>query len=178
MIREKIYDLIVEGGVRQGFFNYDTSTGRFQLKDARCRDASYITDIDLLDCDIKGSKLFNCNLYGCSVKNSQLEECQLFTGNTISNSKVKSTSVDYSNHLDECYIDCEDKIIDCDIKGGVVRKADLGRNAKVSEETEKLKDFEEVRQERFITDSRLKDVNVHFKPQKFRDQNWTYKKLY
>jgi hypothetical protein len=178
MIREKIFDLIVEGGVRHGFFNYDTSTGRFQLKDARCRDASYITDIDLLDCDIKGSKLLNCNMYGCSVKNSQLEECQLFTGNTVSNSKLKSTSVDYSNHLDECYIDCEDKIIDCDIKGGVIRKADLGRNSKVSDETEKVKDFEEVRQQRFISDSRLKDVNVHFKPQKFRDQNWTYKKLY
>jgi len=32
----------------------------------------------------------------------------------------------------------------------VIRKADLGRNAKVSEETEKVKDFEEVRRERFI----------------------------
>ena len=134
--------------------------------------------MDLLDCDIKGSKLYNCNLYSCTVKNSQLEECQLLTGNTISNSKLKSTSAEYSNHLDDCYIDCENKIIDCSIEGGVIRKADLGRNSKVSDGTEKVKDFQGVRAERFISDSRLKDVNVRYEPQKFRDQNWTYKKLY
>lgn len=177
IIRDKVFDLIVEGGVRHGFFNYDTSTGRFQLKDARCRDSSSITDMDLLDCDIKGSRIVNCNLYSCSVKNSQLEECQLIMGNTISNSKVKSTSAEYSNHLEDCYIDCENKIVDCSIKGGVIRKADLGRNSQVGDDTEKVKDFEEVRKERFISDSRLKDVNVYHKPQQFRDQNWTYRKL-
>ena len=178
IIREKVFDLIVEGGVRHGFFNYDTSTGKFQLKGARCRNASYITDMDLLDCDIKGSKMFNCNLYSCSVKNSHLEECQLETGNTVSNSKLKKTSSNYSNFLEDCYIDCEDKIIDCEIKGGVIRKADLGRNSKVSDSTERVKDFDEVRMQRFISDSRLKDVNVYHQPQKFRDQNWKYRKLY
>lgn len=177
IIREKVFDLIVEAGVRHGFFNYDTSTGRFQLKGARCRDASYITDMDLLDCDIKGSRIINCNLYSCNIKNSQVEECQLISGNTISNSKVKLTSAEYSNHLEDCYIDCENKIVDCSIKGGVIRKADLGRNSNVSDDTEKVKDFEDVRKDRFITDSRLKDVNVYHQAQKFRDQNWTYRKL-
>ena len=177
IIREKVFDLIVEAGVRHGFFNYDTSTGRFQLKGARCRDASYIKDMDLLDCDIKGSRIINCNLYSCNIKNSQVEECQLISGNTISNSKVKLTSAEYSNHLEDCYIDCENKIVDCSIKGGVIRKADLGRNSNVSDDTEKVKDFEDVRKDRFITDSRLKDVNVYHQVQKFRDQNWTYRKL-
>ncbi len=178
MIREKVFDLIVEGGVRHGFFNYDTSTGKFQLKDARCRDASYISDMDLLNCDIRGSKIYNCNLYSCNVKNSQVEECQIITGNTISGSKLKSTSADYSNQIEECYIDCENKIIDCEIKGGVIRKADLGRNSNVSDNTEKVKDFDEIRSERFVSDSRLKDVNVYYPSQKFKDQNWKYRKLY
>jgi hypothetical protein len=177
MIRDKVFDLIVEGGVRHGFFNYDTSTGRFQLKDARCRDASYITDFDLLNCDIKGSRVINCRLYSCKVKNCQVEDSQLLTGNTIENSKVKNTSADYSNSLEECYIDCEGKSIDCNVKGGVIRKADLGRNAKVSKETEEVKDFDDIRKARFVSDSRLKDVNTIYKPQTFRDQNWKYKKL-
>jgi hypothetical protein len=177
MIRDKVFDLIVEGGVRHGFFNYDTSTGRFQLKDARCRDASYITDFDLLNCDIKGSRVINCNLYSCKVKNCQIEDSQLLTGNTIENSKVKNTSADYSNSLEECYIDCAGKAIDCNIKGGVIRKADLGRNANVSKETEEVKDFDDIRKARFVSDSRLKDVNTIYKPQTFRDQNWKYKKL-
>jgi hypothetical protein len=178
MIRDKVFDLIVDGGVRHGFFNYDTSTGRFQLKNSRIRDAAAVTDLDLLDCDIKGSRVLNCNLYSCKAKNCQVENSQLLTGNTVSNSKIKNTSAEYSNHLEDCYIDCAEKIVDCDITGGVIRKADIGRNAKVSEETEKVKDFEDIRAQRFISDSRLKDVNVHFQPQKFRDQNWKYKKLY
>ena len=177
MIRDKVFDLIVEGGVRHGFFNYDTSTGRFQLKDARCRDASYITDFDLLNCDIKGSRVINCNLYSCKVKNCQIEDSQLLTGNTVENSKVKNTSAEYSNSLEECYIDCAGKAIDCNIKGGVIRKADLGRNANVSKETEEVKDFDDIRKARFVSDSRLKDVNTIYKPQTFRDQNWKYKKL-
>ena len=177
MIRDKVFDLIVEGGVRHGFFNYDTSTGRFQLKDARCRDASYIRDFDLLNCDIKGSRVINCNLYSCKVKNCQIEDSQLLTGNTIENSKVKNTSVDYSNSLEECYIDCAGKSIDCNVKGGVIRKADLGRNANVSKETEEVKDFDDIRKARFVSDSRLKDVNTVYKPQTFKDLNWKYKKL-
>lgn len=177
MIRDKVFDLIVEGGVRHGFFNYDTSTGRFQLKDARCRDASYITDFDLLNCDIKGSRVINCNLYSCKVKNCQIEDSQLLTGNTVENSKVKNTSADYSNNLEECYIDCAGKSVDCNIKGGVIRKADLGRNANVSKETEEVKDFDDIRKARFVSDSRLKDLNTIYKPQSFKDQNWKYKKL-
>jgi len=177
MIRDKVFDLIVEGGVRHGFFNYDTSTGRFQLKDARCRDASYITDFDLLNCDIKGSRVINCNLYSCKVKNCQIEDSQLLTGNTVENSKVKNTSAEYSNSLEECYIDCAGKAIDCNIKGGVIRKADIGRNANVSKETEEVKDFEDIRKARFVSDSRLKDSNTLYKPQSFKDQNWKYKKL-
>jgi hypothetical protein len=177
MIRDKVFDLIVEGGVRHGFFNYDTSTGRFQLKDARCRDASYITDFDLLNCDIKGSRVINCNLYSCKVKNCQIEDSQLLTGNTVENSKVKNTSAEYSNSLEECYIDCAGKAIDCNIKGGVIRKADIGRNANVSKETEEVKDFDDIRKERFVSDSRLKDSNTLYKPQSFKDQNWKYKKL-
>jgi hypothetical protein len=177
MIRDKVFDLIVEGGVRHGFFNYDTSTGRFQLKDARCRDASYITDFDLLNCDIKGSRVINCNLYSCKVKNCQIEDSQLLTGNTVENSKVKNTSAEYSNSLEECYIDCAGKAIDCNIKGGVIRKADIGRNANVSKETEEVKDFDDIRKARFVSDSRLKDSNTLYKPQSFKDQNWKYKKL-
>lgn len=39
-IREKVFDLIVEGNVRSGFFNYDTTNGRFQLKDAKVKKCS------------------------------------------------------------------------------------------------------------------------------------------
>ena len=171
-IREKIFDLIVEGGVKSCFFNYDTSVGRFQIKEAKSKDAIFIKDIDILDSRIKNGKIVNCRLYGCEVKNSEVYESQLINGNKVIDSKFQASSADYGNSLQNCYIDSPGKKIDCDVKGGVIRKADLGRNADVSKETEKVNDFNELRMTRFITDSRLKDLNDPSKNINFKNSNY------
>ncbi len=172
VIREKIFDLIIEGNVRNGFFNYDTSNGRFQLKDAKIKEASILDNIDLINCKIRSSKLDNCRLYGCNVKNSEIHNSEIFNANVISDSKVQNTSATYGSKLESCFIDSPRKMIDCEVKGGVLRKADLGRNSQVSEDTEKVKDFNEIRQSRFITDSRLKDLNDPLSKIRFKNQNY------
>lgn len=171
-IREKVFDIIVEGNVRSAFFNYDTTSGRFQLKAAKVKDAIFLKDLDLFDCKIRGSKILNCQLYGCEVKNSEIYDSVIVNSNKVYESKVQQTSADYGNLLENCYIDSPTKKIDCSVKGGVIRKADLGRNADVSKETEKVKDFNEIRQSRFITDSRLKDLNDPLKRIKFKNINY------
>jgi hypothetical protein len=171
-LREKIFDLIVEGGVKSCFFNYDTSIGRFQIKDAKSKDAIFIKDIDIMDSRIKNGKIVNCRLYGCEVKNSEVYESQLINGNKVIDSKFQESSADYGNSLDNCYIDSPGKKIDCEVKGGIIRKADLGRNAEVSKETEKVNDFNELRMTRFITDSRLKDLNDPSKKINFKNSNY------
>lgn len=171
-IREKIFDLIVEGNVRSGFFNYDTTNGRFQLKDAKVKNASYIDDMDLVNCKIRSSKLDNCRLFGSDIRNSEIYNSEITNSNSIQKSKIKDCSADYGNKLIECYVDCPEKMIDCEITGGVLRKADIGRNAQVSKETEKAKDFNEIRKSRFITDSRLKNLNDPISRIKFKNQNY------
>ena len=74
--------------------------------------------------------------------------------------------------MESCYIDSPEKMIDCEIKGGVIRKADIGRNAIVSKETEEVKGFNEIRQSRFISDNRLKDLNNKISKMKFKNQNY------
>ena len=86
--------------------------------------------------------------------------------------KFQNSIANYGNFLENCYIDCPQQNVDCEIKGGVIRKADLGRNAMVSPETEKVKDFNEVRMDRFITDSRLKDSNDPIVKIRFKNINY------
>jgi hypothetical protein len=172
VIREKVFDIIVEGGVKYAFFNYDTSTGRFQLKNAKCKGSGYLSDLDLIDCKIRNCKLVNCNLYGCEVKDSEILESQIANSNKVYNSKVHNTSADYGNLLDSCYIDCPRKMINCEVNGGVIRKADLGSSANVSKETEEVKGFSDIRQSRFITDSRLKNLNDPIRRIIFKNQNY------
>lgn len=171
-IREKIFDLIVEGGVTSCFFNYDTSIGRFQIKDAKSRGAVIIKDLDVMDSRIKNGKLMNCKLYGSEIKNSELYDCQLEHANKVIDCKFQNSIANYGNFLENCYIDCPQQSVDCEIKGGVIRKADLGRNALVSPETEKVKDFNEIRMDRFITDSRLKNLNDPITKIRFKNINY------
>ena len=171
-IREKVFDLIVEGNVRSGFFNYDTTNGRFQLKDAKVKNASYLDNLDLINCKIRSAKLDNCRIFGSDIRNSEIHRSEIINTNKVEKSKVKDCSVNFGNKLIECYIDCPEKMIDCEISGGVLRKGDLGRNAEVSKETEKAKDFNEIRSGRFITDSRLKNLNDPISRIKFKNQNY------
>lgn len=171
-IREKVFDLIVEGNVRSGFFNYDTANGRFQLKDAKIKNASFLDNLDLINCKIRSAKLDNCRIFGSDIRNSEIHNSEIINTNKIEKSKIKDCSVNFGNKIIECYIDCPEKMVDCEIIGGVLRKGDLGRNAQVSKETERTKDFNEIRSGRFITDSRLKDLNDHISRIKFKNQNY------
>jgi len=171
-IREKIFDLIVEGGIQACFFNYDTSIGRFQIKDAKSKNGLILKDVDIFDSVVKNGKLENCNLYGTQVKNSELYDCKLVFGNKLFDSKFQNSIADYGNLLENCYIDCPQQMVDCEVKGGVLRKADLGRNSLISEQTEKVKDFNEIRTGRFITDSRLKNLNDPIAKIKFKNINY------
>jgi len=171
-IREKVFDIIVEGNVKNGFFNYDTTNGRFQLKDAKIKSATYLDNLDLINCKVRSSKLDNCRIFSCDIRNSEIYNSEVLNGNKVSKSKIKDTSADFGNKLIECYIDSPEKMIDCEITGGVLRKCDIGRNADVSKETEKAKDFNEIRKGRFITDSRLKNLNDPISRIKFKNQNY------
>jgi hypothetical protein len=172
VIRDKVFDLIVEANITSGYFNYDTTTGRFQLKEARSRNAFLISDMDLILCDIKNGTIKNCNIHNCEIKKSHLDECNVVAGSTISSSKLKSTIVDFTNELNDCFIDCEGKNINCKIEGGVFRAGNLGDNSEISEETYKVKAWEDIRNSRFVTDSRLKDLNDKYSMPRFGNMNY------
>jgi hypothetical protein len=171
-IKNKIFDLIVEGNITSCYFNYDTSNGKYQIKEARSRGAFLIEDMDLISCDIKNGVLKNCNIYESLIKKSSLEDCSVVSNSTLTSCKVKSSLVEYTNELKECFIDCENKNINCKIEGGVIRAGNIGENAQVSKETLKVKGWDEIRKTRFITDSRLKDLNDKYSVPKFGNMNY------
>lgn len=172
MIRDKIFDLIVEGNINSCFFNYDTTNGRFQVKQARSRGAFELKDFDLIECDIKNATIRNCNLYNSIIKKSSIEDSHVFGGCTILSSKIKDTGVDFSNELKECFIDSKGKNINCKVIGGVFREGNIGENADVSNETLKVKTKDDERMIRFVTDRRLKDSNDKYYIPRFGNMNY------
>jgi hypothetical protein len=172
VIRDKIFEIIVEGNVRSGYFNYDTTTGRCQLKDARSREALELKDIDLITCDIKNGVIKDCKIYSCKIKKSSIENSHVVNDTTIVSSKIKDTIVDFGNIMDDCFIDCEGKSINCKIVGGVLRAGNIGENADLSKDTLKVKGWEDLRKQRFVTDKRLKDLNDKYTDPRFGNMNY------
>ena len=96
----------------------------------------------------------------------------LVRGNDVYDSKVQSTIAEVTNKLNNCFVDCEGKSLDCDIVGGVFRAGILGDNSSLSKETQRVKGWNEIRDERFITDSRHKNLNDKYRRAKFGDMNY------
>jgi hypothetical protein len=172
IIRDKIFDLIIEGNVTSCYFNYDTTTGRYQVKEARFRNSFEVGGMDLILCDIKNAIIKNCNIYNCDIKKSSIEDSYIFAGTKVYSSKVKATIVDYSNELKDCFIDCQGKNLNCKIEGGVLRAGNIGENAEISKETMKVKNTDDQRMLRFVTDKRLKDLNDKYNNPRFGNMNY------
>ena len=134
-IREVLYDIIVENNIKEGLLNYDSTLGKFQLKDVKTPKAYLLSDYDILDSEISGN-LFNCRLYNTKLNDSTMEECDLLSNNEINRSKILVSDLYFTNSVHESYIDNKDKEINCEVFGGIIRSGFIGKLATISPETE------------------------------------------
>lgn len=139
VIRDVLFDLIVENDVTSGYLNYDTQISKFQLKDANTEKANLLRDIDIVDCVIKGN-VSNCRLFGCILDNCQVEDSSFVINNNVKDSKISFSDLNIGNFFENCYIDSKEKEINCEVKGGIIRSGYIGSLAEISEETEVVSD--------------------------------------
>lgn len=133
-IREKLFDLVVDSGLRKGHFNYDTDFSAYQLRDGVMKKANDVEEMELFDCEISGA-IINSQLYRCKINSSRLDKCKLMEVNEVRGSKVENTTIFPGNELYNCYIKNADEVIEGKIVGGVIRQGILGRDVEISKET-------------------------------------------
>jgi hypothetical protein len=133
-IRIDLFSAIVDGGMKEGIFNFDTDVSINQLKNAKIKNAHDLDNFEFFDCEIEGS-IQNSAFFRCKIRNSRLNKCKLIQLNEVFDSKVEHTSSYPSNLLSSCYINSPEQIIEGKIEGGVVRNAILGKDVQVSERT-------------------------------------------
>jgi hypothetical protein len=141
-IREILYDIIVDNGIKEGMINYDSSLGKFQLKDVKTTRAYLLKDYDILNSEIAGN-ILNCRLFSCDLNDCAIEDCDLVTNNEIKRSKIMYSDIMFSNVVHETYIDNKEKEINCEVFGGIIRSGYIGKLATISPETEIVNDAED-----------------------------------
>ena len=138
MLKDKIFDLILFGGVKKALINYDTEVSRMQVKDASFKDSFLIKDVDLINCNISGI-LEDCNLWSCKIENSHLENCELIVSNKVFDSKITKTEMGVNTVVDNCYIENASRTINGTVKNCIIRSGQISDLCKMDDRTEVIR---------------------------------------
>jgi hypothetical protein len=134
--RDKIFELLVFGGVHVADINWDNERKVIQVKDAKIDKNIIIEGFEFYNCVIYADAK-NCVFNNCTIKNSKLESCDVISGNYIKQSKViecKYHSGD--NKIVNSYLDNDSSnMIDASLKNCLVVNGSFKITAEVDKET-------------------------------------------
>lgn len=133
-IKERVMDLFSEGGLKSGIVNYDSDTGKIQVKDGKFSAAYLIQDVELIDCEINGN-ITNCDMYGSKIKDGIVTRSNLYLSTEVRDCKVESSYVHGSCNIYNSYVYGRDGVFKGKMVGGIFREGNIGDSARF-EETE------------------------------------------
>lgn len=140
IIRDKIFKLIVGGGITEAVINYDTRRKALQVKDTVLKKSILIEGIEFYQCQIEADAK-NCLFEGCTIKHSKLVECSIFSNNFIKSSKI--IECDYLGGLNEIsssYLDNSNKkTINAELKECLVNRGRFTINSSIDKNTKVIK---------------------------------------
>jgi hypothetical protein len=154
-IREKLYEIIMTGGMVKGEFNYDSEIGRFQLKNAKLRNCR-LNDMEFIKCNIEGV-IERSAFYNCEIKNSRLHFCNFVKENVVDFSKIEDSQLHVGNVCNDCFIENKTNIINSEVNRGVIRNGEIGKLAKISKETTIVEQIEPTDSEGSYRDESKKE---------------------
>ena len=120
-MREKIFELLTKAGLNEGLINYDSDTGKMQLKNAELMKCFEIKGIDIVDCKIQGN-IIGCDIFSTELINSSMIECNLFGATDAVDSKIEDSYVSKNVSVKDSYVFGVRGVFSGDMEGGIFRK--------------------------------------------------------
>ena len=134
-IREKIFDLITRADMNEGLINYDSDTGRIQIKDAKLMRCFEISGVDIVDSVIQGN-IVNCDIFGCDLKNASVFESNLFGATVVEDCKIEESYVSKNVICEDSYVFGKRGVFSGEMIGGIFRQGRATGLARFSDKTE------------------------------------------
>ena len=135
-IREKLFRLIIGGGITEAAVNYDTRRGKLQIKDAKIKRSILLEGVEFFGCEIEGD-VKNCLFENCVIRNSKLEGCSILSNNSVKFSKL--LDCDYlgeSNDITSSFLDNPDaKTINANLTECLVNRGKFTLNSEIDKST-------------------------------------------
>lgn len=120
-IKTQVVKLITEGGLTEGYINYDTDRSKVQIANGKLFGAHNLSGYEFVDCEFRGEAKYS-DFYRCKIEGSDLDGCNLYQSSSVKSSKVKSSYTHNSVALEDCYIFGTDSVFKGKMKGGIFRE--------------------------------------------------------
>jgi hypothetical protein len=142
VIRDKLYALLNECDLHDGLINYNSDTGRLQIKEANLDKSYKIENADLIDCKVKGV-LRSCDIFRTEIQDAEIYECNLFNNSTADGCKLENCYTNASCKLIDCYVYGKNTLMNGTMKDGIFRE---GRITNLSNfENTELVEYEKLK---------------------------------
>ena len=131
IIRNNLFEAIINHKMKSGEFNYDGDNGRFQIRNATL-ECSGLSNFDLIKCKIKGV-VTDCFIWMSEINGARVYRSNIVKGNDVQTSYLKNVTIERENSLSECFVENNDEIINCNIKKSIIKFAGIGKFARLDE---------------------------------------------
>lgn len=137
-IREKIFDILTKSGMDSGLINYDSDSGKLQIKDAVLNKCFELLGVDIFESTIKGV-IKGCDIFGCDIEDSVIVESNMFTMTTCNDSKIQDCYISKNVELNNCYVFGVKGVFSGNMNGGIFKEGRATKLATFSDDTEIIK---------------------------------------
>jgi hypothetical protein len=120
-IRDGIFSLLTDGGVTEGIINYDSNTGKIQLKDSDLSRSSMLNGIDIVDCKNATGFLEKCDIFNTTIHGAQINESNLFDRTSAKKCKLDNCYVNRSAVLENSFVNGSNTIMNGKMTGGIFK---------------------------------------------------------
>tara|TARA_R110001592_G_scaffold62377_1_gene190848 strand:- start:21143 stop:22495 length:1353 start_codon:yes stop_codon:yes gene_type:complete len=127
-IRDRVYELLTEAIMRDGMINYDSNTGRIQIKDANLKSCYMLTGFDVIGCTIIGN-IYQCDLFNCELTDCIIEESNVFNNSNLKQCRVFNSYINRNNKLYDCWVAGTLTVMNGEMTNGIFREGKVGKFA-------------------------------------------------
>jgi len=134
-LRDKIFDLLIKCGMKEGLINYDSDIGKIQIKDTELLRCFELEGVDIFDSKLSGN-ISDCDIFNCEIEDSYIEKCNLFGSSTVKNSKLKNCYVNKNVVCSDSYVFGKMSVFSGEMENGVFKEGRITKFARFDDNTD------------------------------------------
>ncbi len=120
-VKDRVSALFTQGQMKAGHINYDSDTGRIQVKDGDLPYCFQLENYEFVGCKVQGEVTY-CDFFSCDVQSSDIHNCNFYNNTQINNSKIGSSFVAAGCVAKNCYVYGTDGVFKGEMQGGIFRE--------------------------------------------------------